>query len=189
MVEQHALDASYLFPKTESARSSPLQCPPATTSAQDVVGDKLGVLGGDRDGRAVREGHNTVLVVRKPFIAVGRVASLRVALAHGDGIHGESFCVGSGAPPAVITRSSQKMLINVSYLQPRDSMPSQSVRSRWYHPIISGQQGKKEVIGVYTLSHLLWQVMQVQANGEARARDLVAVCVFQISLLACIYGL
>jgi hypothetical protein len=28
----------------------------------------------------VREGHNTVLVVRNPFIAV-----------HGDGIHGESF--------------------------------------------------------------------------------------------------
>ena len=60
MVEQHALDASDLFPKTESARSAPLQCPTATTSAQDVVGDKLGVLGEDRDGRVVREGHNTV---------------------------------------------------------------------------------------------------------------------------------
>ncbi len=53
----------------------------------------MGDLGGDRDGRVVREGHNTVntvLVVRNPFIAVGGTASLRVV--HGDGIHGESFC-------------------------------------------------------------------------------------------------
>ena len=103
--------------------------------------------------------------------------------------------VGSGTSPAVITRSSQKMLINMSYPAAK-GLNAIAVSKE---PVVSPdrfrstrQERSRRCV------HLISFAMASDASaertserrfGEAQAQDLVSVRVSQVSLLACIYRL